>query len=344
MGQELAKRLAADGHEVIFITSGFPKAEPEETVDGYKIIRLGNRFTVYWQAYRYYKKHLQGWADLVIDEINTTPFFAKFYVKERNIILIYQLCREIWFYEIFFPLSLVGYVLEPLYLWLLSDRSVLTESPSTKNDLLNFGFKKDKISIFNIGINLPAVSRSAVSKFDKPTVLYFGSLRRMKRPDHVWRAFKIAKKSVPDLQLILAGKTSGYYGRRLLAKVSHSDLRASVRVVTEISPEDKAELMTKSNLLCVTSVKEGWGLVVTEAAACGTPAVVYNVDGLRDSVKDGETGLVCQKNNPKEMASKIVEFLADKDRMDKLASRGLELSRGLTLSNSYQQFKRFVGI
>ncbi len=56
VNEELAKRLARNGHEVIFLVGGFNGGQKEEIIDGYKIIRLGNRWTVYWRAYGYYKK------------------------------------------------------------------------------------------------------------------------------------------------------------------------------------------------------------------------------------------------------------------------------------------------
>lgn len=123
VNEEIAKRLARDGHEVIFLVGGFKGCALEETIDGYKVVRLGNRWSVYWKAWRYYKKNLRGWADLVIDEVNTMPFFCKFYVREKNILFVHQLCREIWFYEMAFPLNVLGYALEPIYLWLLRDGS-----------------------------------------------------------------------------------------------------------------------------------------------------------------------------------------------------------------------------
>ncbi len=83
---QLAQRLVRDGHEVIFLVRGFADAPKEETRHGYRIIRVGDFHSVYWEAYRYYKKHLQGWADLVIEEVNTIPFFCNWYVRERNIL------------------------------------------------------------------------------------------------------------------------------------------------------------------------------------------------------------------------------------------------------------------
>src|SRR3954471_16390649 len=86
VSSEIAKRLVSEGHEVIFLTSDFHGAPLRTTIDGYKVFRMGNRFSVYWQAHKFYKKNLRGWADLVIEEINTIPFFTKFYVKEPRVL------------------------------------------------------------------------------------------------------------------------------------------------------------------------------------------------------------------------------------------------------------------
>ncbi len=220
INEELAKRLTKDGHKVTLLVAGFKDAPKEEMIDGYKIIRLGNLWTVYWQAYRYYKRYLRGKFDFVIDEINTIPFFAKFYVKEKNIILCYQLCRQIWFYQIFFPLSLIGYLIEPLYLWLSRKKIVLTESKSTKEDMQKYGFQAENIFVFNIGLEIePAKNLKTLSKYKEPTILSLGMLRNMKRQLHIIKAFEIAKEKISDLKLVIAGdaktkiwqKSSGLY-------------------------------------------------------------------------------------------------------------------------------------
>ncbi|MBU1029483.1 glycosyltransferase family 4 protein, partial [Patescibacteria group bacterium] len=308
----MAKRLAVDGHEVLFLVAGFPDGASEEIVDGYRVIRLGGRWSVYWRAYRYYRRHLRGWADLVIDEVNTIPFFAKFYVKERNIILCYQLCRQIWFYQMFFPLNLIGYLIEPLYLYLLRDRFVLTESESAKTDLQKYGFKKEKIFVFNIGLEIePIQNLSEVKKFDLPTILILGSLRSMKRPLHTIKAFNLAKKALPDLNLKIAGDASSHYGKKILRLIRQNPYKNSIVYEGRVSRDKKIELMKKSHLICVTSVKEGWGLIVTEANSQGTPAVVYQVDGLKDAVKNNITGIVCNKNTPNNLAINIIKIFTD---------------------------------
>ena len=90
VNEELAKRLADDGHEVFFVVGGFDGAAKEEDRDGFKIVRVGGRFSVYWHAYRYYKKNLTNWADLVIDEVNTFPFFCQVLSQRKK----YSLCTS----------------------------------------------------------------------------------------------------------------------------------------------------------------------------------------------------------------------------------------------------------
>jgi len=342
VNEELAKRLAKDGHEVVFLVRGFPGGKEEEIVDGYKIIRLGNYHTVYWEAYKYYKKNLKGWADLVIEEVNTIPFFCNFYVKEKSILFFHQLCREIWFHEMGFLKGLVGYVLESIYLLLLGNREVITVSESTKKDLNRFGFRRDKIKIISEGIEIEPVANLDIEKFENPTILSLGALRPMKQTDQIIKAFELAKRDLPNLELIIAGDTVGTFAKKVLEMVENSLFKDSIRCLGRVSKEKKIELMQKSHLIVVASVKEGWGLVVTEANSQGTPAVVYDSDGFRDSVRNGVTGLICEKNTPENLSEKIKEILSNKDEYEKLRLNAWNWSKEINFNKSYDDFKEFI--
>lgn len=343
VNEEIAKRLARDGHEVILLVGGFKGGTPDEQREGYRIIRLGNRYTVYWYAYRHYKKHLKGWADLVIDEMNTIPFFCKFYVQERNILLAYQLCREVWFYQMPFPLSIIGFMLEPVYLWLLRDRYVITESESAKRDMMRFGFSAEKISIIPIGISAkPLEDLAEVRKFPQPTILSLGAIRAMKRTLDQISAFEIAKKQIPNLHLKIVGSTADSYSEKVLRRIAASDYVQDIEYLGRVEEEEKIELMRRSHLILVTSIKEGWGLIVTEANSQGTPAAVYDVDGLRDSVKDKITGWVSQKNTPYGLAEAIVDGLCNSKEYARLRKNAWLWSRELTLEKCYWEFTQRI--
>ncbi len=344
VNEALAERLVADGHHVKLIVSGFAGGQAREAINGYEVIRVGGRYSVYWKTYRYYKKHLQGWANLVIDEVNTVPFFAKFYVKEPNLLFVHMLCRQIWFYESPFPVSLIGYLIEPIYLRLLSDRRVITVSESTKKDLMRHGFSSGNTEIISEGIEIePLESLNKARKYPQPTLLSLGAIRPMKRTDHQIKAFELAKAQIPNLQLKIAGYPVGRYGRKIINLIERSPYRADIEYVGRANPDQKLELLRRCHLLLMTSVKEGWGLTVTEAASQGTPSIVYDVDGLRDSVRTEETGWIVEKNTPQAIANFVDKAFADRSLYQSLRKSGWEWSKQINFDESYRGFTKVLG-
>ena len=309
---------------------------------GFTIIRVGGRFSVYWAAYKYYKAHLADWPDLVIDEMNTIPFFAKFYVKQKNIMLVHQLCREIWFYQMPFPISLIGYLLEPLYLRLLNDREVITVSESSKRDLMRFGFTEDTIHIISEGIDDAPLPELAPKSLDHPLILTLGRVEPMKRTLDILRAFEILKESVPAAKLAIVGYCHGAYGEKLRRLRDASKFKDDIVVTGPVTHDQKVAYLREAAVLAMTSVKEGWGLVVTEAASQGTPSVVYNVDGLRDSVRDGHTGLVTKANTPAALAQSLQEILANQVTYEATRQKAWRWSQEITFDASYRQLNQIL--
>ncbi len=339
----LATQLVQDGHTLVMITSGYPNGKHKEKINGYEVIRVGNQYTVYFEASQYYKKHLRGWADLIIEEVNTIPFLTQWYAKEKRILLIYQLCRSVWFYQLGFPFNLIGYLVEPMYLWLMRKNKVITESESTKKDLQNYGFKAKNINIFPVSIELKPLEKLADKKtYEDFTVLSLGSIRSMKRTMDQVKAFEIAKAHIPELKMKIAGAVVAPYGKKVLEYIQKSKFRKDIEFFHTITKQKKQELMKKSHLILVTSVKEGWGLIVTEAASQGTPAIVYDVDGLRDSVEDKKTGIICQENTPQSMAEEIVNVHKDTTYFHSLQKDSLEMSKQYTETHSYNAFKKII--
>jgi glycosyltransferase involved in cell wall biosynthesis len=163
----------------------------------------------------------------------------------------------------------------------------------------------------------------------------------MKRTLDQVKAFELAKQQVPDLQMILAGDASGEYGQQVLDYIAHSEFAHDIAYEGRVSRERKIELMRRAHLMCVTSVKEGWGLIVTEAASQGTPAIVYNVDGLRDSVRDRQTGLVVPPYTLA-LANGMVRMFRDSALYQKMRTSAWKWSKHLTFDQSYQDFKQLL--
>ncbi len=335
----IRKRMAADGHNVKLLTARYPKSTQHETVDGVDIYRGGGRFGVYWHAFRYFRKNLRSWPDIIVDEMNTLPFGAAFYAKKPAVLLTYQLARQVWFYQMIFPISLVGYLLEPVYLFALSwkYRQVLTESDSTRQDLARYGFDPKNVTVFRVDLSLEPVKQLA-KKSEPRQILSLGAVRPMKRTLHAVKGFEAARDDNPELRLVVAGSTEGPYGQKVTQYIDSSRHKEAITVLGRVSHEERLKLMRESALIVVTSIKEGWGLIITEAASQGTPAVAYDTDGLRDSVQDGKTGLLVARGDTKALGAAINQMLANGADYETFRHGAWQWSKQFTAENSYRDF------
>lgn len=333
--REISKRWVLQGHEVTFFCAAYPGGLAEQVLDGIKIIRQGNRFSVYWKAYRFYKSFDPEYFDAVVDSINTIPFFTPWYVKGKRVALIYQLAKEVWFYETFFPINILGYLLEPLYLRFYRKESCVTISESSRKDLRKLGYN-GKIPVLNPGI-FAVPLKGLPQKESQPTLIYVGRLKKSKRVHHILKAFQTIQKEIPRSQLWIVGSGDPSYQTRL-EKDIHKHHIQGVTFWGYVDEDKKMELMRRSHLILVTSIREGWGIIVIEAAAMGTPAVVYDIPGLRDSVQHHQTGLVIDQNQTEFLAREVIHLLNSPERWHNLARGALQKSQDYRWDHVADQF------
>jgi glycosyltransferase involved in cell wall biosynthesis len=330
---EVTRRLVKKGYEVTLFTATFAGAVEKENIDNISMVRDGGKYTVYNRAKDYYRRNSQNF-DLVIDEMNTKPFLTPKFVKNRPILgLIHQVPRKGLFYELPFPIDYITYH----YLvrrWLGNYRSIptITVSESQREILKEFGFQK----IFVVPEGLSVTPLHEVPTKDPiPTVAFIGRLKGYKLPDHAITAFSLIKKELPEAKMLVIG--DGYM-RSKLEKMNVKD----VIFCGKVDAKTKYDLLSKTHLVLVPSVEEGWGLVVTESNAMGTPTVAYDVAGLRDSVRNGHTGLLVAENSPEGLARASIELLKDKDRLSKLSADALEYSKSFSWDNTAESFDRII--
>jgi len=340
---EIAKRWVGWGNEVCYLTSYFETAKKEEIIDGIKIIRMGspdarNLFgSVHFQAFLYYLKNLRGKFDVVIDEIHGIPFFTPFYVKERKVALICEVAGRIWDISFPFPFNILGRTVENNYFKFYRNTHFLTISESTKDELMKLGIGGNKITVLPMGITKPKV----LPKFKKeknPTIIFVARLIRAKGVEDAINVCKILKSKFPDIKLWIVGAGDESYVRELKKKVQKSNLEKSVRFFGFVDESKKFELMQKAHILIVPSIKEGFGLTIPEAGIMGTPSVSYDVEGLRDIIKnngilvepnasdlaEGARKLLNDKNLYFEMRANAQKYAGTLD-WDKTAKKGLEV-------------------
>lgn len=273
--EQVARHWVRAGHEVTLFCASVAGRPADEPVEGVRVVRRGGRLGVYRAARRWYAAHGRGRFDVVIDEVNTRPFLTPRWLTDTPVVaLIHQVCKEIWSYEMPWPVAVVGrYWLEPRWLRVYRDVPTLTVSQSSLESLQRYGLRN--LTVVPEGVD--ELSRPDVPKEERPTVLFVGRLAGNKRPGDALKAFRLLHQQMPQAQMWVVGE--GPERARL-----ETWRVPDVTFFGRVSEDRKHDLMARAHALVVTSVREGWGLVVDEAAAMGTPTVAYDVPGLRDAV------------------------------------------------------------
>ena len=296
----VAGEWVAMGHQVtLFCSAVDGLAEYEQSGSGYSIVRRGSRHSVYREAKKYWMETGSEYYDLVVDEVNTRPFGCPKYVGAVPVLaLVHQVAREVWFYETIFPVALFGrFFLEPYWLRGYRDVPTVTVSASSRESLHLYGLRNVTVVPEGFDVVEPLTD---VQKEAAMTLIFVGRLSRNKRPHHALKVHQIVRKTFPDVQLWMIG--SGPMEKRLRRKVIPGLVWHG-----RVSDDDKRRLMARATLLLATSVREGWGLAVSEAAAMGTPAAGYDVAGLRDSVL--ASGGIVTRGSCKDLANGVLTQL-----------------------------------
>lgn len=331
---EIARRWVSWGHQVTLFSAAFPGAVGEQYVDGVRIVRRGSQATVHWEAYWYYRGQHGGAYDVVIDEVNTIPFFAPLYARCPVVMFSHQLAREVWRYEAPFPLSAVGYLAEPLYLQVYRCVPIMTVSRSTRTDLRRLGLRGPcRVIPEAVDTRAPEVLPDLGSKEDALTLVFVGRVVPSKRVDHIVRALALIRRSqrpgAGPARLWIVGSWDDEYRRTLDCLIATLGLRDQVTFFGRVDEAAKERLLARAHVFVMASVREGWGLVVTEANVLGTPAVVYDVPGLRDSTIDEQTGVVCRRNTPSDLAAAIVALHVEPERYLRLRRQAWAMAKQL---------------
>jgi glycosyltransferase involved in cell wall biosynthesis len=315
-------------------TERFPNSLETECLDCVRIVRQGSRYTVYSKAQNHYKEYKSDY-DIVIDEINGRPFLTPKFVKSKPILaLSHHIGLESWTHEVPFPLDYIGYYFfQTRGLSCYKNIPTVTVSKSSKQNLeRKFGFKR--VFVVPEGLSITP-SNDVQQKECVPTIAFLGRLKRNKLPHHAIQAFNIIKKYIANAKMWVLG--DGYMLNEL-EKMSDKD----VAFFGHVKDDVKYRLLSKAHLTLVPGVHEGWGLAVTESNAVGTPAIAYDVPGLRDSVRDGETGILVKKNSPSSLAQASISLLKDEELLRKYSTNALDFSKQFSWDNTANEFDKII--
>jgi glycosyltransferase involved in cell wall biosynthesis len=346
VGHEWRRRLARDGHVVRHLTAQYPGSAARETIDGVDTLRRGRTLLGHYPAALHaYRGELHADADLIVEEVNTVPYFTRI-VRGRAhpVLLYYQLAREIWRYQTPAPVAAIGYVAEAVYTRPQGrgHPTTITISDDSKRDLMTVGgFDAARVHVVRVGIDNEALAAcDPAAKAGTFTVLFHGSLRAMKRPLQAVAAFEALLAAGADGRLWISGSGDGEAALR--EYVQTHELGDHVTFFGRTSEPEKLRLMQAASVLVVTSVKEGWGLIVTEANSMGTPAIVYDVDGLR-AAAGSHNWMVPPR--PERLGARLLDarrLFDSRHTYDEWCTRVLDDSRAYTHDASYADFSQVL--
>jgi glycosyltransferase involved in cell wall biosynthesis len=321
---EFMRRWAQAGLQVMHRTSAAAGQPPTATRDGYEVVRRGSRYSVFPRTVGSELIHRMGSYDALVEVWNGVPWMSPLWCRKPRVTFLHHVHGPMWDQLLPRPLAGVGRALEariapPFYRRTLT----LTPSDATRDDLLGLGFRADRVVAVNNGVD--PMFRPGGQRSHSPSILCVGRLAPVKRQDQLIEAAVNARRRVADLTLTIVG--DGPLRPALEARVAAHGAQEWISFAGRLTHAQLVAEYQRAWLVSSASLAEGWGLTVTEAAACGTPAVVTDVSGHRSSVADGVTGVLVSLDR---LGETLADVLQDHDRRSALAAAALVRARTLT--------------
>jgi glycosyltransferase involved in cell wall biosynthesis len=337
--EEMAARLAADGHRVVLLSSKVAGRPATETVNGYTIRRAGGRFTVYPAALLWLLRNRRRVAT-ILDSQNGIPFFTPLVARRRAVILL-----MIWHvhqdqFAAYFPrpVAAVGRWLETAgSRAVYGKRMIIAISPSTRQ-----GVRRDLKLAGDIRVIPPGWSLSVPPTSQRrprttaPTIVSVGRLVPHKRTHLTIQAMAELRHAHPDLTLHIVG--SGPELAKLQADVDRLQLSQRVHFHPDCTDAERDALFTSAWLSINASAGEGWGISVIEANALGIPVLAFARPGLRDSIRNEITGwLVEEGSSLSDAASDVLAELADNAIAERFSQEAMGWAANFTWQSMAQR-------
>ncbi|MGN0063172.1 MAG: glycosyltransferase family 4 protein [Nocardioides sp.] len=335
--QKMAEGLRDRGARVTVFSasSGAPR---EETKDGIRYRRGGGKLGVYPRGMAELLSGRLGRPDVVVDVQNGLPFFSRVVTRRPVVVLVHHVHREQW--PVVYPgvTGRIGWWVEHRLAPRLYRRDqYVAVSRATRTELAGLGVSPDRVAVVHNGTD-PAPP-SGVQKTAHPSVCVVGRLVPHKQVEHAIDAVVELRREFPTLTLDVVG--GGWWSEHLAEHVAQRGAGDFVRLLGHVSEEDKQAAYARSWLMLLPSLKEGWGLVVGEAAMHSTPTIAYrSAGGTTESIKDGRSGLLV--DTYEEFRDTTAALLRDDVRRKELGAGALEVSHEYTWQHGQESFAAVI--
>ncbi|MFA6470587.1 MAG: glycosyltransferase family 4 protein [Candidatus Latescibacterota bacterium] len=334
---EIFSRFVERGDEVTLVASGFPGGGRTDEYKGMRIVRTGSRETFNFVAPRLLRKLDRAENfDLVVDDINKVPLFTPLYLKKPVLAVIPHLFGKAVYKETNSVVASYVYLMEFPIPRVYRNAMFEVISESTGNDLLRRGVRPECIKVVYCGMDHSIYNVDpAAAKFEPPTILYVGRIKRYKSVDVIIRSLPEVAAGIPSVRLVIVG--SGDNRQELKQLAQKLGVAERVLFTGFVTTEEKVDWMRRSHVIVNPSPREGWGLTNIEANACGTVAVASDADGLRDSVKNGETGLLFPYGDHRALAKQLIMLLSDEKYCGELTKNAVAWALSFTWERAAQK-------
>ena len=336
---EIFGRLTRRGHQVTLLCGGWKGCAPRATIDGLQVIRVGTRKTFAPLVVPFYRRELaRASFDLMVEDINKVPLYSPLWSAHRVAALVPHLFGSTAFQALPSPLAACVWIAERPLSAIYRKVAFEAISESTRDDLVGRGIARDRIEVIYPGIDAVGHTPDAAARAPRPVFAYLGRLKKYKGVQHVIRGF--AAMQSRDAVLEIAG--AGDYRAELEALVAALDLGSRVRFLGRISEPEKLALLRRAWGLVFASPKEGWGITNLEAAACATPVIASNSPGIRESIRDGETGFLVPHADAIAMAVALDRLATSRDLVEKLGRDARRFAETFTWERAAEQTERHL--
>lgn len=304
---QVARGLVERGAHVTIFTAAYRDGAADETVDGIRFIRRGGKLSVYLWGMLLLLTGRLGRPDVVVDVQNGLPFFTRLVTRRPVVVLVHHVHREQW--PVVYPglSGRIGWWIESVLApRLYRHCQYVAVSRATRDELALHGVSPDRVAVVHNGVEVAADERPEKSPL--PSVCVVGRLVPHKRVEHAIDAVLRLRAEFPGLRLTVVG--SGWWEDHLRAYAAEHDAGDSVEFLGHVDEVTKAHVYERSWVMAVPSLKEGWGLVITEAGRCGTPSIAYrDAGGTTESIVDGTSGLLV--GDEEEFVARLGDLLRD---------------------------------
>lgn len=322
---EIMRRASAGGHRIVQVSQAVDGLPDREMIDGVEVLRHGRRNTFNWTLRPFCEKLGLERFDLIVEDLCKIPFYSPGWSETPVLVVVPHLFGTTAYREVALPLAVYVNVMEWFIPRVYRGSPFVAISESTRDDLVRRGIPAADIDVVPCGIDTDAYSPGPPPA-EPGLVCFVGRIKRYKGVQHLLRAAALLRGRGVGIRLAVLGTGDYLAGLKRLA--GELELGDSVEFTGWVSHGEKVRWLRRSWVAALPSEKEGWGLTVIEANACGTPVVASDSDGLRDSVRHGETGLLVPHGDPEALADALQRLLEDSSLRTELAGRALPWARG----------------